>query len=58
VVSYWYNGFICETNIGDGLNVFNYSGHETGRTPSLSRSNPPNPGVLDRLGSTHVVTIG
>jgi hypothetical protein len=27
--SYWYNGFIYETNITEGLNVFRFSGSET-----------------------------
>ena len=38
--SYWYNGFIYETNIGEGLNVFNLSGREKASAMRLGRSNP------------------
>jgi LVIVD repeat len=38
--SYWYNGFIYETDIGEGLNVFNYSGRETAGALKLDRLNP------------------
>ena len=38
--SYWYNGFIYETNIGEGLNVFRFSGSETAGAIRVSHSNP------------------
>jgi hypothetical protein len=38
--SYWYNGFIYETNIGEGLNVFRFSGSETAGARRLDRLNP------------------
>jgi hypothetical protein len=38
--SYWYNGLIYETNIGEGLNVFNFSGRETAGAMRLDRLNP------------------
>jgi hypothetical protein len=38
--SYWYNGFIYESNIGEGLNVFNLSGREKASAMRLDRSNP------------------
>jgi hypothetical protein len=38
--SYWYNGFIYETNIGEGLNVFKFSGRETAGARRLDRLNP------------------
>ena len=38
--SYWYNGFIYETNINEGLNVFRYSGNETAKAVRLSHLNP------------------
>jgi hypothetical protein len=38
--TYWYNGFIYESNIGEGLNVFNLSGREKAGAMRLDRSNP------------------
>ena len=38
--SYWYNGFVYETNITEGLNVFNYSGKETAGALKLDHLNP------------------
>ena len=38
--SYWYNGSIFESNIGEGLNVFNLSGPEKASAVRLERSNP------------------
>jgi len=38
--SYWYNNFIYETNIGEGLNVFRYSGPETAGALRLDHLNP------------------
>ena len=38
--SYWYNGFIYETNIGEGLNVFLLSGKERGSAMRLGHLNP------------------
>ena len=38
--SYWYNGFIYETNITEGLNIFRYSGSETAKAAKLGHLNP------------------
>jgi hypothetical protein len=38
--SYWYNGFIYETNICEGLNIFRLSGKETAGAMRLSHLNP------------------
>ena len=38
--SYWYNNFIYETNIGEGLNVFRFSGNETAGAMRLGHLNP------------------
>jgi hypothetical protein len=38
--SYWYNGFIYETNIGEGLNVFRLSGRENASKMRLGHLNP------------------
>lgn len=38
--SYWYDGFIYETNITEGLNVFRYSGPETAGAVKLGHLNP------------------
>ncbi len=38
--SYWYNNFIYETNIGEGLNVFRFSGKETAGAIKLGHLNP------------------
>ena len=38
--SYWYNGFIYETNICEGLNVFRLSGRETAGAIRLPHLNP------------------
>ncbi|MGH3006422.1 MAG: LVIVD repeat-containing protein [Gaiellaceae bacterium] len=38
--SYWYNNFIYETNITEGLNVFRFSGRETAGALRQSHSNP------------------
>jgi hypothetical protein len=38
--SYWYNGFIYETNIGEGLNIFRLVGERLGGAENLSRLNP------------------
>lgn len=38
--SYWYNGFIYETNIGEGLNVFRFSGRQTAGALRLPFLNP------------------
>ena len=38
--SYWYNGFIYETNITEGLNIFRYSGSETAGAMRLDHLNP------------------
>ena len=38
--SYWYNGFIYESEIQVGLNVFRFSGPETGSAIRLPHLNP------------------
>jgi hypothetical protein len=38
--SYWYNNFIYETNITEGLNIFRFSGRETGGAMRLGHLNP------------------
>lgn len=38
--SYWYNNFIYETNITEGLNVFRFSGKETAGALRLDHLNP------------------
>jgi hypothetical protein len=38
--SYWYNGFIYETNITEGLNIFRFSGRETSGAVRLDHLNP------------------
>lgn len=38
--TYWYDGFVYETNIGEGLNVFRYSGPETAGAIKLRHLNP------------------
>ncbi len=38
--SYWYNNFIYETNITEGLNIFRYSGSETAGAMRLDHLNP------------------
>ncbi len=38
--SYWYNNFIYETNITEGLNVFGFSGSETAGALRLDHLNP------------------
>jgi len=38
--SYWYNNFIYESEITKGLNVFRFSGNETGGTMRLGHLNP------------------
>ncbi len=38
--SYWYNNFIYETNITEGLNVFRFSGKNTAGAMRLSHLNP------------------
>jgi hypothetical protein len=38
--SYWYNNFIYETNITEGLNIFRFSGRETGGALRLNHLNP------------------
>ena len=38
--SYWYNGSIFETNIGEGLNVFRLSGDERASAMRLGHLNP------------------
>lgn len=38
--SYWYNNFIYETNITEGLNVFRYSGREPAGAMRLGHLNP------------------
>jgi hypothetical protein len=38
--SYWYNNFIYETNITEGLNIFRFSGRETGGAIRLPHMNP------------------
>jgi hypothetical protein len=38
--SYWYSGFIYETNITEGLNVFQFTGPETRSNIKLSHLNP------------------
>ncbi len=38
--SYWYNNFIYETNITEGLNIFRFSGRETGGAMKLDHLNP------------------
>jgi hypothetical protein len=38
--SYWYDGFIYETNIGEGLNVFNLSGRQKAGAIKLRHLNP------------------
>jgi hypothetical protein len=38
--SYWYNNFIYETNITEGLNIFRFSGNETAGAMRLGHLNP------------------
>jgi hypothetical protein len=38
--SYWYNGFIYESNITDGLNIFRFSGRATAGALRLGHLNP------------------
>jgi hypothetical protein len=38
--SYWYNNFIYETNITEGLNIFRYAGRETAGAMRLPYLNP------------------
>jgi hypothetical protein len=38
--SYWYNGFIYETNITEGLNIFRLSGKQTAGALRLDHLNP------------------
>ena len=38
--SYWYNNFIYETNITQGLNIFRFSGRETAGAMRLPHLNP------------------
>jgi hypothetical protein len=38
--SYWYNNFIHETNITEGLNIFRFSGRETAGAMHLNHLNP------------------
>jgi hypothetical protein len=38
--SYWYNNFIYETNITEGLNIFRFSGAETAGALRLGHLNP------------------
>ncbi len=38
--SYWYNGFIYETNIGEGLNIFRLSDNATAGAMRLGHLNP------------------
>jgi hypothetical protein len=38
--AHWYNGFIYESHIGEGLNVFELSGRTKAKTVDLERLNP------------------
>ena len=38
--SYWYNNFIYETNITEGLNIFRFSGRQTAGAMRLGHLNP------------------
>jgi hypothetical protein len=38
--SYWYNGFIYETHINEGLNIYQFTGKQTRRAVSLGHLNP------------------
>jgi hypothetical protein len=38
--SYWYNNFIYETNITEGLNIFRFSDNVTGGAMRLDHLNP------------------
>jgi hypothetical protein len=38
--TYWYDNFVYETNIGEGLNIFRFSGRETDGTMKLGHLNP------------------
>jgi hypothetical protein len=38
--SYWYNNFIYETHINEGLNIFRFSGRETGGAMRVPHLNP------------------
>ena len=38
--SYWYNNFIYETNITEGLNIFRFSGSETAGAMRVPHLNP------------------
>jgi hypothetical protein len=38
--SYWYDGFIYETNITEGLNIFKFSGKQTAGAKKLGHLNP------------------
>ena len=38
--TYWYDGFIYESHIGEGLNVFRLSGNTLAHSMKLDRLNP------------------
>jgi hypothetical protein len=38
--TYWYDGLIYETNIGEGLNIFKLQGRETRSAIKLGHLNP------------------
>ena len=38
--AYWYNNFIYETNITEGLNIFRFSGKQTAGAILLDHLNP------------------
>ena len=38
--SYWYNGFIYETHINEGLNIYQFTGKQTRRAMSVGHLNP------------------
>ena len=38
--TYWYNGFLYETHIGEGLNIFKLSGNTLARRIKLDQLNP------------------
>ena len=46
--SYWYNDFIYETNITEGLNIFEYTGPQVRGNFNLALPEPADAGVHDQ----------
>jgi hypothetical protein len=44
--TYWYDGFLYESNIDEGLNIFKLSGNTFAQRIKLGRLNPADTGVL------------